>query len=132
MPGFEETPHSVDRVEGCRERVLEVYPGARVRVLPEGRFERNRARHVVEDFLQDAELSRYDSIFCCNDDMALGVFAAVCAHFRERGEPFPLSIAGFNNTDEFRSVQAVDPFGCLAGSVDHTPWRVHRSRIPCP
>lgn len=120
MPGLSDASHSKARVDGFRDLILGRHPAARIRVLPEGRFNRERALSVIRDFIEDANLERYEGIFCCNDDMALGAYAALCEWFKAGGRHPGFAIAGFNNTAEFRSVQSVDPFGCLVGSVDQS------------
>ena len=118
MPGIDDAPHSQSRVRGFREEIQARYPGMKVRQLPEGRFDRTRAQNIFENFLEDVDLERYAGIFCCNDDMALGVYVAVCEYLKTRQAQVPFSIVGFNNTVEFRTVQAVDPHGILVASVD--------------
>lgn len=120
MPGMDEAPHSQARVDGFKEEVQSRCPGMKVRQLPEGRFERSRAHDVFANFLEDVDLERYAGIFCCNDDMALGVYLAVCEYLQTTQTLVPFSIVGFNNTVEFRTVKAVDPHGILVASVDQT------------
>lgn len=118
MPGMDDAPHSQARIRGFQEEVESSYPGMKVRLLPEGRFDRARAQHVFANFLEDVDLERYAGIFCCNDDMALGVYVAVCNYMKTVSTPVSFSIVGFNNTVEFRTVKAVDPYGILVASVD--------------
>lgn len=120
MPGLEDAPHSQARVDGFRERLEALQPDARIRVMPEGRFDRCRARQVFGDFLEDIDLDRFAGIFCCNDDMALGVFLAASKYLKRGGQRGHFSIVGFNNTAEFRIVMAADPYGLLVASIDQS------------
>lgn len=120
LPGFDNALHSLERVQGFTDCVKEAYPEAKVRVLPEGRFDRHRARQLFQDFLEDVDLSRYQGIFCCNDGMALGVYEAI---LREKGKdvlPPEFHIVGFNNTNEFQSVMSIDPYELLLATIDQS------------
>jgi len=75
-------------------------------------------KHVFANFLEDVDLEHEAGIFCCNDDMALGVYVGVCDYLKKARTPVPFSIVGINNTAEFRTVQAVDPHGILVTAVD--------------
>lgn len=118
MPGLDGAAHSQARVDGFSDKLAELSPQSAVRVLPAGQFNRARAKKLFQDFLVDVELERYDGIFCCNDEMALGVYAAIREHLGAKGPVRPFKIGGFNNTVEFAAVQRADTHGLLAGSVD--------------
>lgn len=120
LPGLDSAVHSQARVDGFTERVKQSNPDARIRVLPEGRFDRNRARRILEDFLEDVDISRYDGIFCCNDNMALGVYEAFLNNASDNEIPSKFSIVGFNNTYEFQSVMHIDPHNLLLASIDQS------------
>ena len=118
MPGLTNATHSQQRVSGFTERVKEAHPEAKVRILPEGLFDRHRARQLIEDFLEDVDISRYNGIFCCNDGMALGVYEAIIGTLVEGQSLPPFFIVGFNNTVEYQSVMSIDPYKLLLATVD--------------
>jgi ABC-type sugar transport system substrate-binding protein len=118
MPGLEDAPHSQARIHGFQEAVITRYPDARIRILPPGNFRRQKARKVFEDFLEDADLSRYQGIFCCNDEMAVGVYTALSTTSRKTSISHKFSIVGFNNTTEMQNAMLVEPDGMLIGTID--------------
>lgn len=118
MPGFDDASHSQRRVSGFKDRVLEHQPESIVRVMQEGRFDRSRAKIIFSEFLEDVDIGRYQGIFCCNDDMALGVYQALAQFVAEQQDISPFPVVGFNNTAELRCVAAADRHGFLIGSVD--------------
>ena len=120
MPGLKSAAHSQARVDGFQSRLKELQPGVRIRVLQEGLFNRDRATEVFLDYLEDSDISRDAGIFCCNDDMAFGVYLAMSQAFSGKGQMPPFSIVGFNASSEFKTLARADPYKLLVGSVDQS------------
>jgi len=118
MPGIEDAPHSRARILGFEEFVNQTYPDSRVKVLPSGGFQRLSAQQVFKNFLEDADLSRYQGIFCCNDEMALGVYTVLCSQLAKDSENLVFGIVGFNNTIEMQNMFLVDKTDKLVGTID--------------
>jgi hypothetical protein len=133
MPGMDDAPHSQARVRGFQEEVQSQYPGMKVRLLPEGRFDRARAQHVFANFLEDVDLERYAGIFCCNDDMALGVYVAVCEYLKKherqcRSRSWALTIR-LNFVRYRRSIPTGFWLGVSTKRLTPTPCGVRASRL---
>jgi len=118
MPGLEDAPHSRARLQGFEETIKSAYPDAKIRVLPPGGFQRQKARKVIEEFMEDVDISRYQGIFCCNDEMALGVYTALCMRWDLSLPMLHFRIVGFNNTTEMTNAMMIDRTGFLAGTID--------------
>jgi hypothetical protein len=117
MPGIDDAPHSMARIEGFSRIIKQSLPGSRVRILPSGGFLRKKAREVFGNFIEDADLEKFKGIFCCNDEMALGVYGLLCTD-RERALSLPFGIVGFNNTLEMQSAIENDKANLLVGTID--------------
>jgi ABC-type sugar transport system substrate-binding protein len=114
MPGIDDAPHSKARVRGFEEGIKDEFPEARIKILPAGNFQRERAHKIMDSFCEDVDLSKYQGIFCCNDDMALGVYASLCYKFTD---DLKFSIIGFNNTLEMNNYFLVDQRRWLKGTI---------------
>ncbi|MCX6563365.1 MAG: protein kinase [Candidatus Aminicenantes bacterium] len=114
MPGIDDAPHSKARVRGFKEGIKDELPEARIRILPAGNFQREKAHKIMDSFCEDVELSKYKGIFCCNDEMALGVYTSLCNNLSDN---LNFSIIGFNNTLEMQNYFLVDKRGWLKGTI---------------
>ena len=117
LPGLENARHSGERVRGFRE-AMAASGGVRVKALQAGGFDRQRAKHIFEEFAADADLSRFSGIFCCSDEMALGVYVGLRNLAAESATEPAFGIVGFNNTDEMQSAMLMDRSGSLVGTID--------------
>ncbi len=118
LPGMDSAKHSDDRVHGFKEGVAAELPAARVKQLSAAGFDRAKARLIFEEFIADADLGRFQGIFCCSDEMALGVYASILRDSRARTAAQGFGIIGFNNTDEMQTALQVDNTGLLLGTID--------------
>ena len=114
MPGLDDAPHSLARVKGFEDSVRSRFPEARIKHLPAGSFQRHKAKKIMDNFCEDADLSKYLGIFCCNDEMALGVHASLCQHFQGN---LSFGIVGFNDTLEMQHSIMTDKRGWLKGTI---------------
>lgn len=117
MPGLEDAPHSISRVEAFTRRVRILCPDSKIRILSPGGFSKKRARMIFADFLEDADITKYQGIFCCDDEMALGVYGHLCSTLLHAPKS-AFKIVGFNNTPEMQATIENDMTGFLAGSID--------------
>jgi ribose transport system substrate-binding protein len=76
MEGIPGAASSEDRKKGSAE-IWPKYPGIKIVAQQSGRYDRAVALQVMENILQAQP--KIDAVFCSNDEMAMGVLAAVKA-----------------------------------------------------
>lgn len=114
MPGIEDTPHSKARIQGFEDAIRYKHPDARIRMLPSANFQREKARQIMDNYCEDIDIEKYQGIFCCNDEMALGVYASLNHKFDNN---LNFGIVGFNNTLEMQHSVLMDKMGWLKGTI---------------
>jgi len=117
MPGIEEAYHSQARAHGFTSFVKEKVQNVKIKFLQGGGFQRKKAKAIIADFFEDADIRKYKGIFCCNDEMALGVYSYFCELIK-KGEKPDIKIVGFNNTLEMQTVLENDLTNIMVGTVD--------------
>jgi ribose transport system substrate-binding protein len=74
MEGIHGAASSEDRKKGAAE-IFPKHPGIKIVAQQTGEYDRAKALHVMENILQAQP--KIDAVYCFNDEMAMGAFAAV-------------------------------------------------------
>ena len=107
------------RLRGFREAVGAA-PGVKVVVSQTANWERDQGYSVFQNMLQAHP--EIDSVFACNDMMALGATEAIAAAARTR----PIRVIGFDAVDDARKAIAQ---GAMAASIAQFPSEMGRLAV---